>query len=174
MTYEQLTNEVLKNKVEIYEEYIPPRLKGLYADNIIWINKLIPTHVEKKCVLAEEFGHYHTTTGNILDQASIVNRKQELKARVWAYEKLVPLSKIILAHQLHIINRYELADFLGVTEEFLEAALGYYKSKYGLYVSIDNFTVCFDPLGVIEMFDWIDPILLRPGTYRPLKAEYSF
>lgn len=74
-------------------------------------------------MLAEEVGHYHTTTGDILDLTSIENRKQELRARSWAYERLIPISKIIEAHKLHIVNRYELADFLNVTEEFLDAAL---------------------------------------------------
>ncbi len=64
--------------------------------------------------------------------------------------------RIIQAHNLHITNHFELADYLDVTGDFLEAALDWYKSKYGLYVLIDNFTICFEPLGVIEMFDWIE------------------
>ncbi|RDV27133.1 ImmA/IrrE family metallo-endopeptidase [Lysinibacillus capsici] len=164
MTYEQLALEIRSNNIEIYEEYMPQRIKGLYADNIIWINKFIPTFVEKACVLAEEFGHYHTSTGDILDQASTKNRKQELKARTWAYEKLIPLSKIIQAHKLHISNSYELADFLNVTEEFLDEALEWYRSKYGLFLNIDNFTICFEPLGVIEMFDWFDSPIMRYGS----------
>lgn len=156
MQYELLTAEVYQYKIEIFEEYMIPSFKGLYSDNIIWLNKLIPTFIEKTCVLAEEFGHYHTSSDDILDQTSIVNRKQELNARRWAYKKLVPLPKIVQAHLLYINNRYELADFLNVTEEFLDDALDWYTSKYGLYVSIDNFTICFEPLGVLEMFDWIE------------------
>ncbi|MEB7455845.1 hypothetical protein [Lysinibacillus sphaericus] len=79
------------------------------------------------------------------------NRKQELKARGCAYERLIPLSKIIQAHKLHIVNRYEYADFLNVTEDFLDDALDWYENKYGLCVSIDNFTICFEPLGIIEI-----------------------
>lgn len=79
-------------------------------------------------------------------------------------QALIPLSKIILAHSLHITNRYELADFFNVTEEFLSAALVWYKRKYGLFISIDNFTICFEPLGVIEMFDCIDPSILKYGS----------
>lgn len=154
--YEQLTKEASLNDVEVYERYMPSRLKGLYSNNIIWINKHTPTRIEKACVLAEELGHYHTSTGDILDQTNVVNRKQELRARYWAYERLVPLSKIIQAHKLHISNRYELADFLGVTEDFLEAALDWYKSKYGLFIVTNNYTLYFEPLGVLEMFDWVE------------------
>jgi len=162
--YDNLLNECseLEVEVEVYE--VSMKNKGLYSDNVIWINKLLPTIVEKYCVLAEEIGHHHKTTGDILDLSSADNGKQELKARSWAYERLVPFSMIIQAHKLHIANRFELADFLNVTEEFLEAALEWYKSKYGLYISIDNFTICFEPLGVIEYFDWIDTTILKFGS----------
>lgn len=156
MKYEQLAKEVYKNKLELQEVCLSARLKGLYSDNVIWINKLIPTYIEKTCVLAEELGHFHKTFGDILDQTNVVNRKQELRARNWAYEKLVPLNKIITAHKCNITNRYELAEFLEVTEEFLEAALNWYKSKYGLFISIEKYTLYFEPLGVLEMFDWIE------------------
>ncbi|MEY9973131.1 hypothetical protein ABH966_003515 [Lysinibacillus sp. RC46] len=164
MTYEQLALEVYQNNIEIYEECMSPRLKGLYSDNIIWINELIPTDIEKTCVLAEEFGHHHTTSGDILDQCSVVNRKQEFRARTWAYEKLVPLSKILQAQKLHLSNSYELADFLNVTEDFLDAALDWYKSKYGSFVLIDNFTLYFEPLGVLEIFDWFETSFLQYGS----------
>lgn len=161
--YDALLMECDNLDIEVYEKD-RMKNKGLYGDNVIWINKLLPSIIEKCCVLAEEIGHHHTTAGDIFDQSSIENRKQELKARCWAYERLIPLSKIIQAHKLHIVNRYEFADFLNVTEDFLDDALDWYKSKYGLYVSIDNFTICFEPLGVIEMFDWIETPKLNFGT----------
>lgn len=153
MTYEELLKEATHQGVDIYEMPLKPRIKGLYSDNIIAINKFISTNIEKVCILAEELGHYHTSSGNILDQNSLANRKQENRARAWAYEKLVPLKSIVQAHQQGIKNRFELADFLGVTEEFLDAALNRYIEKYGLYVPIDNYTVVFEPLGVLELFD---------------------
>lgn len=152
--YDILLDECDNLNIEVYERHM--RIKGLYSDDVIWINKSLPTSIDKCCVLAEEVGHYHTTVGDILDQSTIENRKQELKARAWAYNRLFPLSKLIQAHQLHIANTYELADFLNITEDFLKAALDWYKSKYGLYVRIDNFTICFDPLSILEKFDWHD------------------
>ncbi|MFJ7184168.1 hypothetical protein [Lysinibacillus xylanilyticus] len=35
MTYEQLAIEVYQNNIDIYEECMSARLKGLYSDNII-------------------------------------------------------------------------------------------------------------------------------------------
>lgn len=164
MKYEQLEKEVYQHGIEIYEEYMSPRIKGLYADNVIQLNKHIKIQTERTCVLAEEFGHYHTSAGDILDQANSVSRKQELIARRWAYNKLVPLPKIVSAHQQYLSNNYELADFLDVTEEFLEDALNWYKSKYGLYALVDNYTLCFEPLGVFEIFDWIEKSKKQYGS----------
>ncbi|MEG0470735.1 MAG: ImmA/IrrE family metallo-endopeptidase [Solibacillus sp.] len=164
MNYEQLEEEIYQHDVEIYERYMPPRIKGLYADNIIQLNKHIKTHREKKCVLAEEFGHFHTSAGDILDQANPISHKQELIARRWAYNKLVPLPKIISAHEHYLSNHYELADYLDVTEEFLDDALSWYKSKYGLYTLVDDYTLCFEPLGVLEKFDWIETPIKQYGS----------
>lgn len=132
---------------------MPLPIKGLYSNGTIWINNGILTNAEKSCVLAEELGHYHTSTGDILDQKQLHNRKQEKKARNWAYEKLVPLISIVEAQKNGIRNRHELAEHLTVIEEFLDSALRYYQEKYGLFVTVGGFTICFDPLGVIEMFE---------------------
>ena len=72
--------------------------------------------------LAEELGHYHTTVGDIIDQSSDANRKQELRARLWSYNKLIGLHGIISCHKAHYTTSYEMADYLGVTEEFLHEA----------------------------------------------------
>ncbi|MEK4425917.1 ImmA/IrrE family metallo-endopeptidase [Solibacillus sp. FSL K6-1523] len=164
MNYEQLEEEVYQHDIEIYERYMAPRIKGLYSDNIIQLNKRIKTLREKKCVLAEEFGHYHTSVGDILDQSNSINRKQELIARRWAYNKLVPLSKIVAAYDQYLTNSYELANYLDVTEEFLDDALKWYKSKYGLYILVDDYTLCFEPLGILEKFDWIETPVKQLGT----------
>ncbi|WP_312116595.1 ImmA/IrrE family metallo-endopeptidase [Brevibacillus reuszeri] len=152
MTYEELLKEAVQHGLDIYEMPLNTRIKGLYSDNIICINKLISTNTEKTCILAEELGHHFKTDGNILDQSKIENRQQENRARSWAYEKLVPLSAFVQAHKQGIRNRYELADHLGVTEEFLESSIKRYIHKYGTYVTVGTCTITFEPLGVLELF----------------------
>lgn len=150
MTYEHLLIETDKEHLIVKEkplEYNNGRIKG----NRIAIRKDIPTLKEKACVLAEELGHYHTTVGNILDQSVTSNRKQERTARLWAYDKMIGLSGIIKGYQMRCQNRYELAECLGVTEEFLLEALDCYKEKYGPFVRVDKFTIVFEPaLAVME------------------------
>ncbi|MOA15892.1 hypothetical protein D3C78_1360750 [compost metagenome] len=153
MPYERLLVEAAQQGVYTYEKPLHPRTKGLYADNIVWINRNLSTSVEKHCILAEELGHYHTSSGNILDQADIRNRKQERTARAWAYEKLVPLASIVQAHRQAIRNRHELADHLSVTEDFLDEAIKHYIEKYGIYIKYENLHICFEPLGVLEMLE---------------------
>jgi hypothetical protein len=153
MLYENLLREAAKHDVDIYEKPMSPGVKGLYADSIIWINHTVPTVTEKACILAEELGHYHTSVGNIIDLGDIRSRKQELRARDWAYNRLVPLSKIVQAHHAHVSDRHELAEYLDVTEEFLQAAVDRYREKYGTYTIVDGHIIYFDPLAVAEIFD---------------------
>lgn len=149
--YEKLLKEAEQHGLSIYERPMPENVKGLYGDNVIWISKGIESQTEKACVLAEEIGHHFTSAGHILDQTSIINRKQELRARYWAYEKLVPLTSLIEAFKFGVRTRFELAEYLNVTETFLGQALQHYKNKYGLYKKVDQYTIQFDPLLILEL-----------------------
>jgi len=108
----------------------PMKNSGLYGDGCIWINKNMTT-AEKRCVLAEELGHHYTTVGDILDQSDVGNRKQERKARAWAYEKMLPLSSIRQAFIVGCREPWEIADYLDVDERFLREAMQYYEEVYG-------------------------------------------
>jgi len=150
--YEALLNEAQHQGVDVHEKSMSSRIKGLYADGVVWINCRISRASKKTCILAEELGHHHTSAGNIMDLTDIRNRKQELRAREWAYRRLVPLEKIVEAYRAGVSNRHELAEYLGVTEEFLQAALKRYREKYGTYAMVDKHIVYFDPLAVAELF----------------------
>ena len=153
MTYEELLDKVNEEGIEIFENNHIGKLKGLYVDNTITLNSSIGTESEKKCVLVEELGHHHTTVGNILDQSDVSNRKQERYARAWGYRKLVGIIDLVNAYKHGVRNRFELAEYLGVTEEYIDEVLEYYKQKYGLQYQIDNYLVCFEPLSVLEIWE---------------------
>lgn len=148
MFYDTLLAET-GDTLEVKEIPLKYGLKGLYSDGRILIERKM-SNAEKACVLAEEIGHHYTSTGNILDQSDVRNRKQELIARIWAYQRLIPLKSLIKANDYGIRNQYELANLLEVTEEFLAEALSYYKAKYGFSTCIDNHIIFFDPLHVID------------------------
>ena len=126
-------------------------LKGLYIDGNIAIEKDM-TATEKACILAEELAHHYTTFGNILDLSNTENRKQERRARLWAYRRAFDLVDLISAYKHGCRNRFEIADFLDVTEEFLQDAISTYREQYGVYTKIDRYIIYFEPLGILEMY----------------------
>ena len=152
MTYEDLLIRIEKEGIEYFENNYIGKMKGLYVDNTITINTNLDTEAEKKCVLAEELGHHFTSYGNIMDLSKIKNRKQERRARAWAYDRLIGITGLINAYKHGCRNRYEIAEYLNVSEQFLEEAITYYNEKYGLYYKIDNYILYFNPLSVIEQF----------------------
>jgi len=150
IAYEELLMESAGNGIIAKEKNLPIS-KGRIKGNRIAISQGLPER-EKKCILAEELGHYYTGVGDILDQSISANRKQEARGRIYAYNKLVGLMGIIDAYNNRCQSLYESAEFLEVSEEFLKEALEYYKSKYGKCVTVDNYTIFFEPyIGVFEL-----------------------
>ena len=149
MTYEELLTQADDNGLIVKEKYLlanTGRIKG----NRIAIHQDM-TQVEKSCILAEELGHHYTTAGDIMDQTDDGNRKQELRARLWAYNAKIGLQGIIDAYKARRTSPMEMAEFLDVTPEFLQDALECYRSKYSPYVSVDNYVIFFEPfLAVME------------------------
>ena len=124
---------------------------GLIRGSRIAIRKDIETQAEKSCVLAEEIGHYRTSSGNILDQNKEESRKQEYRARLYGYNLKIGLTGLISAYEAGCGNLCEMAEYLDATEEYLKEAIDCYKSKYGLCTSIDNYIIYFEPLAVIKL-----------------------
>lgn len=152
MIYDNLLDEADKENIYVIENAkFQSKASGLINNDVIGINKNVRSSAQRSCILAEELGHYHTSSGNILDQSSVANRKQELHARAWAYNRLIGLYGIINAHRAGCINGYEIAEHLNITEGFLNEALQYYRNKYGLCTTVDNYVIYFEPtLGVFE------------------------
>lgn len=150
MTYEELLTSADNNQLITKEKPLPIS-KGRIKGKRIAISKSL-TEREKKCVLAEELGHYHTGSGDILDQSSVSNRKQELRGRLWAYDRLIGLRGIVAAHVSGCRNVSDVAEYLDVTEDFLQEALLCYRQKYGVHVKLDNYVIYFEPyVGVFEL-----------------------
>lgn len=155
--YERLEDEACKDGICIIDyDFISDNIKGLYCNGVIGINKNIKNTAEKTCILAEELGHHHTSTGDIIDQTKVENVKQEQRARMWAYNKQIGLYGIINAYKRGCQSIYEMADYLDITEEFLRDALKAYRLKYGQCVIVDNYAVYFEPYLMVADFDSYD------------------
>ena len=146
LTYETLLDEAYSNNIRVKENYkFKSNSKGLINNNIIAISDTLSTSFERACVMAEELGHHYTSVGKIIDLNSLDNSKQEQKARLWSYNKLIGLIGIVDAFEAGCLNSYEIANFLNVTEEFLQEAIERYTSIYGEMVVVDNYTIYFIP-----------------------------
>lgn len=144
MNYENLLKES-NNKGLIVKEKNLLSADGRILGNRIAIRKDLSTTKEKTCVLAEEIGHYETSVGDILDQRIAENRKQEFRARMYAYNKLIGLQGIIDCYEYGCTNIHEMAEYLGVTERFVYDALEAYGQKYGTHVQFNEYVVRFNP-----------------------------
>ena len=145
MEYEELLLEAERAGLLVKEKCLPlsdGRIKG----KRIAIRRDIPTLTKMADVLAEELGHYYTSVGRIIEQDTVNARKQERTARLWAYNKRIGLTGILKAFQNHCTSRYEIAEYLGVSEDTLAEALEYYRQIYGEGVMVDNYLVQFEPV----------------------------
>lgn len=143
MTYDELLIEADKLGIVVKEAYLKTR-KGRCCGKRIAIHKNLSNY-EKACVLAEELGHYYLTVGDITNQQNINNRKQELIARQWGYNKKIGLIGLIKAFENGCINRHEIAEYLNITVEYLNEAIEYYSNKYGVMHRIDDYIIYFTP-----------------------------
>lgn len=149
--------DVIEEHQIIYDEdaQLDQNSKGYYIKtkehDIILLNRNIQTQAEKVSVLAEEVGHYYTTDGDITNQSTIKNKKEELKARRRAYAMIVTIDVLIKAFEEGCRNRFEIAECIGITEEFLMGAIEHYKMFYGIGMYHENYAIMFDPLMIIKM-----------------------
>lgn len=150
MNYEELQIQACKDGIEIIEyPFKSSNIKGLYCNGTVALNEDM-TQVEKSCVLAEEIGHHCTSSGDILNQNDIMNRKQEYRARLYGYNLKVGLTGLISAYEEGCRNLYEMAEYLDVTEEYLRNVINCYHAKYGQYTIVDNYVIYFEPFAVMK------------------------
>lgn len=126
MSYEELMIQAENIGLSVEEKKFRSSAKGLCKGTKIGVSKDINTTPEKLCVLAEEIGHCLFTVGDILDQDSLSNIKQEHFALKWARDLLLPADAIFSAYELGYTHPFEIADHLQVDEAFLVKCLKSY------------------------------------------------
>ncbi|PWX63082.1 hypothetical protein CYK85_08200 [Clostridium perfringens] len=92
------------------------------GNNIIINNRI---KERKKCVLLEELGHYKLNVGNITKLQDVKDVKQELLARKWSYENLIPINNLIEALSIGINSIEEITEYFNVTENFFYKAINF-------------------------------------------------
>lgn len=150
MDYEELLKIADLNKLTVKEKPLQSA-DGRIRGNRIAIRKDIETCAEKACVLAEEIGHAATTYGRIIEQDTVLDRRQELRARAYGYDLMVGLDGLISAFEAGCQNRHDIAEHLGVTGEYLQNCIDHYKQRYGEYAVFKDYVIVFYPdLAIIK------------------------
>lgn len=128
---ERLLDEACQERILVKIDNHP--IEGLNAVYLNLGNKVImilnptDTQAEMACLLAEELGHHNTSPRRRLTYKTIEDTKAEARARRWAHRRILPPERILDALRMGIRERWELAEYLDVTEEFLEEAFRDYE-----------------------------------------------
>lgn len=142
------------NQILVLHKDIPfESIKGLYFDNTIILDSGIETTAELKTVFAEEIGHYESSHGNILNLSSLASAKQEVKARRLAHDMLITLVDLVDAFNASCKSKYEIAEYLEVTEVFLSEAIDSFRERFGLFTVTSDYVIYFEPLAIMKMYN---------------------
>ena len=141
-TYEMLLDEAYQLGLIVKEINLRTR-KGRCVGNRIAIDKKIETAHEKACILREEIAHYLKTVGDISNQNIINNRKQENIARAEVIQNCCNPDMIINAVKNNLFHKYDIVDYLNITEELFDEAVEYYSRKIPQYTK-DSITLYFN------------------------------
>lgn len=87
----------------------------------------IETSAEEATILAHEIGHIATGYFYNISTPLLTRSFCEGKAHRWAIKKLLPASKLQEVIEQGIQTTWELAEHFGVTEQFVQEAIQYYK-----------------------------------------------
>ena len=150
-SYEKLLVEAEKLGIKVREAKFEGK-SGYYCNNKILINSDI-SECDKYCILAEEIGHHLKTYGDISNQNDLKNKKQEMIARRSGYKLLIEPDDIVHAMKKGCNNKYEIAEYLNISESCFEEIIEDLKKQYGIGVWVGNYYLKLEPyLGLIKDF----------------------
>lgn len=89
----------------------------------------IETSAERKVCLAHELGHCISGTTYTINHSSLYRGSAEYRADYRGAQLVIPIEDLKKCVGNGIIEKYELAEYFNVTEEFVERALYIYGNK---------------------------------------------
>lgn len=105
---------------------------SLEFNNNLYINineSQIESDAEKRVCLAHELGHCISGTLYTLNHSNLYRGSAEYRADYRAAQLVIPIVDLKKCVGKGITEKYELAEFFGVTEEFVERTLYIYGNK---------------------------------------------
>ena len=140
MTLSQLYEIASDNNIDV-DDFDTQTLESFSMPGIVVLNKnKLKTTIEEKMHLAHEIGHCQT--GSFYRINTLETRERmEYRADRWAVKKLIPFSEFVSAIKRGITERWELAEYFNVSEDYIDKAYLLYNSKiYELYNIDKTFT----------------------------------
>jgi len=108
-----------------------PLFQGAYIfNNEVYINSN-RDYRQNLQDLAEEIGHWKTTSGDIRKESTLYDQKQEHEARQFGYMMIVSLDGLIDCFKKGIATPWDIADYFECDIDYIWNALDTYKIKYG-------------------------------------------
>ena len=95
--------------------------------SILLNNKQIHSETERKCLLAEELGHYYYDAYYTLNSDQTFIDKQEYRAKKWKCLACISRQSILDCFKRGITSLYDIAIELQVEPNMVEFAYDYYK-----------------------------------------------
>lgn len=135
--FEKLEHSYPNLSVELRKD-MPDGLGGCIVNGHISINYFRSIR-ERYEILQEEVAHYDTSVGNITDYHDVQNMKQEKLARSVAMERTVTLDGLIHCFYNGLWSVNEVADYFGVTNQYVIKAIENYRVKRGLIFKYKNY-----------------------------------
>lgn len=103
-------------------DYKFDNINGVYIDELksIGLSDTLNS-IEQKCTLAEELGHYYCNATYPLSctDKTLID-KAEYRAKKWSVKALISPSDVEKIKLLGLKYKWEIAEFLGVTEDVVE------------------------------------------------------
>lgn len=137
MTKDSLYNYADKENINISYTNNLKKSNGLYMkvndeDYIILDNKL--DGIDEKMALAEEIAHYEVGVTPTIPFKNdyynmLIRSKNEFKAFKWMVNEMIPKDKLKLFLKQNM-SKFEIADELGITVEFVEKAYKLYENDF--------------------------------------------
>lgn len=86
-------------------------------------------HSELNVCLAHELGHQFKNAFYDLSSTFETRERQEARATRWAVNELVPVDELLKAFESGHTEVYDLAEYFGVTEDFIRNAFYIYEAS---------------------------------------------
>jgi hypothetical protein len=110
-----------------FRDDMPEGISGLIVNKTVYINNKL-SFEESIVAIAEEIGHYETSTRKNITNYKIFAKEEET-ARRWSYAKLIPIENIEKYQTEDAVFLYEIADDLNLPDQIVESAIYMYKLR---------------------------------------------